>query len=189
MIKITKYCISDHTTLNPVVAKLSNILWKENERRVPRISQLRTAAGKAKLLFSSQKARWIFAVSALTFVVGAVFNWMQTRSHAPQPSLSLIALLAAVIIGLLVKLLSVIQERERERQDRNRRILELNHHVRNSLLVISHNAHDGSQRAVERVKAEIVRIDTALRQISAAPQRMGSLTALGIRRIQIISGK
>ena len=53
--------------------------------------------------------------------------------------------------------------------DRLQRIAELNHHIRNALQVIAyHNVPERSERAIQQVNAEVVRIEGVLREVSAA---------------------
>ena len=53
--------------------------------------------------------------------------------------------------------------------DRLRRIVELNHHIRNGLQVIAyHNVPERNERAIQQVNAEVVRIESVLREVSAA---------------------
>lgn len=76
----------------------------------------------------------------------------------------------ALAVGLLVfQLLTDIQERYQAMLDRLRRIAELNHHIRNALQVIAyHNVTERSERAIQQVNAEVVRIESVLREVSAA---------------------
>ena len=76
----------------------------------------------------------------------------------------------ALGVGLLVfQILTNIQERYRAMLDRLRRIAELNHHIRNALQIIAyHNVQERSERAIHQVNAEVVRIESVLREISSA---------------------
>ena len=76
----------------------------------------------------------------------------------------------ALALGLLVfQILTDIQERYQAMLDRLRRIAELNHHIRNALQVIAyHNVPERTERAIQQVNAEIVRIESVLREVSAA---------------------
>jgi hypothetical protein len=76
----------------------------------------------------------------------------------------------ALAVGLLVfQLLTDIQERYQAMLDRLLRIVELNHHIRNALQVISYNnVPDRSEQAIQQVNAEILRIESVLREVSAA---------------------
>ena len=45
----------------------------------------------------------------------------------------------------------------------------MNHHIRNALQVIAyHNVTERSERAIQQVNAEVVRIESVLREVSAA---------------------
>jgi methyl-accepting chemotaxis protein len=76
----------------------------------------------------------------------------------------------ALAVGLLVfQILTDIQERYQAMLDRLRRIAELNHHIRNALQVIAyHNVLERTERAIQQVNAEVVRIESVLREVSAA---------------------
>ena len=76
----------------------------------------------------------------------------------------------SLAVGLLVfQILTDIQERYQLMLDRLQRIAELNHHTRNALQVIAyHNVPERSERAIQQVNAEIVRIESVLREVSAA---------------------
>ena len=76
----------------------------------------------------------------------------------------------ALAVGLLVfQILTDIQERYQAMLDRLRRIAELNHHIRNALQVIAyHNVLERSEPAIQQVNAEVVRIESVLREVSAA---------------------
>ena len=76
----------------------------------------------------------------------------------------------ALVVGLLVfQVLTDIQERYQAMVDRLQRIVELNHHIRNALQVIAyHNVPDRDERAIRQVNVEVVRIESVLREVSAA---------------------
>jgi hypothetical protein len=76
----------------------------------------------------------------------------------------------ALAVGLLVfQILTDIQVRYQAMLDRLRRIVELNHHIRNALQVIAyHNVPERTERAIQQVNAEVVRIESVLREVSAA---------------------
>ena len=76
----------------------------------------------------------------------------------------------ALAVGLLVfQLLTDIQERYQAMMDRLQRVAELNHHIRNALQVIAyHNVPERSERAIQQVNAEVLRIESVLREVSAA---------------------
>lgn len=76
----------------------------------------------------------------------------------------------ALVVGLLVfQILTGIQERYQVMLDQLRRIAELNHHIRNALQVIAyHNVLARDERAIQQVNAEVLRIESVLREVSAA---------------------
>lgn len=110
------------------------------------------------------------AVGAVTFLSGGVLDWLVTRQFLPRISLMLAGAGVALAIGLLVyRVLTDIQERYQAMLARLWRIAELNHHIRNALQVIAyHNVPDRSERAIQQVGAEVLRIESVLREVSAA---------------------
>jgi hypothetical protein len=117
-----------------------------------------------------QRALVGLVVGAFIFLSGGVLDWFVTRRHLPRISLMLGGGAVALAVGLLVfQILTDIQERYQAMLDRLRRIAELNHHIRNALQVIAyHNVPERSERAIQQVNAEIVRIESVLREASAA---------------------
>jgi signal transduction histidine kinase len=117
-----------------------------------------------------QRALVGFAVGAFIFLSGGVLDWFVTRQYLPPISLMLAGAAVALAVGLLVfQILTDIQERYQAMLDRLRRIAELNHHIRNALQVIAyHNVPERSERAIQQVNAEVVRIESVLREVSAA---------------------
>ena len=122
------------------------------------------------VLSRKQRAAVAFAVAALTFSSGIALDWFVTHRYLPRASLVLAGAAAASVVGLLVfKILTDIQEHYLALQDRLRRVAELNHHIRNALQVIAyHNVPERSGRGVQQVSTEIVRIESALRELSVA---------------------
>ena len=110
------------------------------------------------------------AVGAFTFLSGGVLDWFVTRQYLPRISLMLAGAAVALAVGLLVfQLLTDIQERYQAMMDRLQRVAELNHHIRNALQVIAyHNVPERSERAIQQVNAEVLRIESVLREVSAA---------------------
>jgi hypothetical protein len=110
------------------------------------------------------------AVGAFIFLSGGLLDWFVTRQYLPRISLTLAGAAVALAVSLLVfQILTDIQERYQAMLDRLRRIGELNHHIRNGLQVIAyHNVPDRSERAIQQVNAEVVRIESVLREVSAA---------------------
>ena len=76
----------------------------------------------------------------------------------------------ALAVGLLVfQILTDVQQRYQTMLDRLRRIVELNHHIRNALQIIAyHNVPERSDRAIHQVNSELLRIESVLREVSAA---------------------
>jgi hypothetical protein len=110
------------------------------------------------------------AVGAFTFLSGGVLDWFVTRQYLPRISLMLAGAAVSLAVGLLVfQLLTDIQERYQAMVGRLRRVVELNHHIRNALQIIAyHNLPERSERAIQQVNAEVVRIESVLREVSAA---------------------
>jgi len=117
-----------------------------------------------------QRALVGFAVGAFIFLSGGVLDWFVTLQYLPRISLMLAGAAVALAVGLLVfQILSDIQQRYQAMVDRLRRIVELNHHIRNALQVIAyHNVPERTELAIQQVNAEIVRIESVLREVSAA---------------------
>jgi predicted PurR-regulated permease PerM len=104
------------------------------------------------------------------YLSGGVLDWFVTRRYIPRISLMLGGVAVALAVGLLVfQILTDIQERYQAMVDRLRRIVELNHHIRNALQVTSYNnVPDRGEQAIQQVNAEILRIESVLREVSAA---------------------
>jgi hypothetical protein len=67
------------------------------------------------------------------------------------------------------QILTDIQGRYQAMLDQLRRIAELNHHIRNALQVIAYrNVLARDERAIQQVNAEVLRIESVLREVSAA---------------------
>jgi biopolymer transport protein ExbB/TolQ len=117
-----------------------------------------------------QRALVGFAVGVFIFLSGGVLDWFVTHQHLPRISLMLAGGAVALALGLLVfQILTNIQARYQAMLERLWRIAELNHNIRNALQVIAyHNVPERSERAIQQVNAEIVRIESALREVSAA---------------------
>src|ERR1039457_3198555 len=117
-----------------------------------------------------QRALVGFAVGAFIFLSGGLLDWIVTHQYLPRISLMLAGAAMALAVGLLVfQILTYIQQRYQAMLDRLRRIVELNHHIRNGLQVIAyHNVPERSERAIQQVNAEVVRIESVLREVSAA---------------------
>ena len=122
------------------------------------------------VLSPMQRALVGFAVGAFIFLSGGVLDWFVTRQYIPRISLVLAGAAVALAVGLLVfQILTDIRERYQAMVDRLRRIVELNHNIRNALPVIAYyNVPERTERAIQQVNAEIVRIESVLREVSAA---------------------
>lgn len=118
----------------------------------------------------TRRALTSLAVGASVFLAGGVLDWFVTRQYLPRISLMLGGAAIALAVGLLIfQLLTDIQERYLAMLDRLRRIAELNHHVRNALQIIAyHNALEHAGAGATDVRTQIERIESALREISAA---------------------
>jgi hypothetical protein len=111
-----------------------------------------------------------FAVGAFLFLSGGVLDWFVTRQYLPRISLMLAGAAVALAVGLLIfQILTDIQQRYQAMLERLWRIVELNHHIRNALQVIAYNnVPERSERAIQQVNGEIVRIEAVLREVSVA---------------------
>ena len=138
------------------------------------------------VLSGGQRALAGFAVGTLIYVGGGVLDWFVTRQYLPRMSLMLAGAAVSVAVALLVfKILTDVQRRYQTMVDRLQRIVALNHHIRNALQVIAyHNVTERSERAIQQVNAEIVRIEAVLREVSVALGDRAALPAvvLGIDR-------
>jgi methyl-accepting chemotaxis protein len=134
--------------------------------------QLRISAQQPwfAVLSRMQRALVGVVVGAFIFLSGGVLDWFVTRQYLPRISLMLAGAAVALAVGLLVfQILTDIGERYQAMVDRLRRIVELNHHIRNALQVIAYyNVPERTVRAIQQVNAEIVRIESVLREVSAA---------------------
>jgi|ERR1700675_393190 len=135
----------------------------------PRL-QISTQQPWFAILSPVQRALVGLAVGAFIFLSGGVLDWFVTRQYLPRISLMLAGAAVALAVGLLVfQILADIQERYQAMLDRLRRIAGLNHHIRNALQVIAyHNVPERNERAIQQVNAEVVRIESVLREVSAA---------------------
>lgn len=122
------------------------------------------------VLSPMQRALVGLVVGAFIFLSGGVLDWFVTHQYIPRISLMLAGAAVALAVGLLVfQILTDIRERYQAMVDRLRRIVELNHNIRNALQVIAYyNVPERTERAIQQVNAEIVRIESVLREVSAA---------------------
>jgi two-component sensor histidine kinase len=115
------------------------------------------------------RERWAAALKSFTtglvfFLMGALFDLVLQQHGLGAPAIWWGDLLAGVVAGTLV--LFYETRRNRELTRRLEMIRLMNHHVRNSLQVISY-ASSSEDRAVqvEKVRDAIERIDWALREV------------------------
>jgi hypothetical protein len=119
---------------------------------------------------ATERALVSLALGGFVFLSGGVLDWFVTRQYLPGISLMLAGAAVALAVGLLVfQILTDIQGRYQAILDQLRRIAELNHHIRNALQVIAyHNLPARGERAIQQVNAEVLRIESVLREVSAA---------------------
>jgi len=131
------------------------------------------------ILSPTQRALVALVVAAIIFLSGGVLDWFVTRQYLPRISLMLAGAAVSLAVGLLVfQILTDIQKRYQGLLDRLKRIVELNHHIRNALQVIAYNnVVERTGPAIQQVAAEIARIESVLREVSnALGERPGSPT-------------
>ena len=117
-----------------------------------------------------QRALIALVVGVFIFLSGGALDWFVTHQYAPRISLVLAGAAVALAVSLLVfQILTDIRERYQAMVQQLERVVELNHHIRNALQVIAyHNVPDRTDRGIHQVNAEIVRIESVLREVSAA---------------------
>jgi hypothetical protein len=122
------------------------------------------------ILSSTQRALVALVVAAAIFLSGGVLDWFVTRQYLPRISLMLAGAAVSLAVGLLVfQILTDIEKRYQGLLDRLQRIAELNHHIRNALQVIAYNnVPERTGPAIQQVTAEVARIESVLREVSAA---------------------
>jgi uncharacterized membrane protein YgaE (UPF0421/DUF939 family) len=110
------------------------------------------------------------AVGTCIFLTGGLLDWFVIHQYLPRISLMLAGAAVALAVGLLVfQILTDVQQRYQTMLDRLRRIVELNHHIRNALQIIAyHNVPERSERGIHQVNSELLRIESVLREVSAA---------------------
>ncbi len=104
------------------------------------------------------------AVGVGFFFLGAVFDIVLQQHGIGAPAILWGDLLAGVVAGLLV----LFYERRRRRElIRQLEVIQLmNHHVRNSLQVISYaSSSEDREQHMQKVREAIERIDWALREV------------------------
>jgi uncharacterized membrane protein YgaE (UPF0421/DUF939 family) len=117
-----------------------------------------------------QRALVGLAVGTCIFLTGGLLDWFVIHQYLPRISLMLAGAAVALAVGLLVfQILTDVQQRYQTMLDRLRRIVELNHHIRNALQIIAyHNVPERSERGIHQVNSELLRIESVLREVSAA---------------------
>lgn len=117
-----------------------------------------------------QRALVGLAVAAFIFSSGGALDWFVSRQYLPRILVTLAGAAAALALGLLVfQILTNIRQRYQATIHRLRRIAELNQNIRSSLrVIVHHNVPKRSERAIEQVNEEVVRIESALLEILAA---------------------
>ena len=117
----------------------------------------------------STRERWgaalrSFSAGLAFFLMGALFDLVLQHRGLGSPAIWWGDLLAGVVAGTLV--LSYEMRRNRELTRRLEMIRLMNHHVRNSLQVISYASSSEDQALqVDKVRTAIERIDWALREV------------------------
>jgi len=121
-------------------------------------------------LTPAQRALVALVIAGIIFLSGGVLNWLVTRKNLPRISLMLAGAAISLAVGvLLFRILTDVQQRYQELVDRLKRIVELNHHIRNALQVIAYNnVLERSGAAIQQVSVEIARIESVLREASQA---------------------
>ncbi|MGA2102793.1 MAG: hypothetical protein ABSG34_16920 [Candidatus Sulfotelmatobacter sp.] len=117
-----------------------------------------------------QRALIALVVGTFVFLSGGVLDWFVTHRYVPRISLMLGGAAVALAVGLLLfQILTDIHERYQAMVQQLERVVELNHHIRNALQIIAYyNVPERTDRAIHQVNAEIVRIESVLREVSAA---------------------
>jgi len=125
-----------------------------------------------------------FAIGAFIFLSGGVLDWFVTRQYLPRIFLMLAGAAAALTLGSLgFQILTNIQQRYQAAIDRLRRIAELNHNIRRALqVIVQNNVPKRSERAIQQVNEEVVRIESALLEIFTACDDADSTVVPIVRR-------
>ena len=133
----------------------------------PRTRYVRLAALELPRLTAHE--RWAAALRSFSaglgfFLMGALFDLVLQQHGLGSPAIWWGDLLAGVVAGLLV--LFYETRRNRELTRRLEMIRLMNHHVRNSLQVISYaSSSEDREVQVDKVRKAIERIDWALREV------------------------
>jgi len=116
----------------------------------------------------TQRAFVSVFMGVVVFLGGGLLDWFVTRQYLPPRSLMLGGLGVALFVSVLVfQILSDLRKRYQAISAQLRRMLDLNHHIRNALqVIVYHNGPDRSEQAIQQVKDEVTRIESALREAS-----------------------
>jgi hypothetical protein len=107
-----------------------------------------------------------FAVAAFLFSSGGLIDWLVNHHFLPRTCFMLSGAVVSLLVGLLfLKTLSEVHERHEVLAQRVHRIVELNHHIRNALQVITFtNVPERSPEAIKQVDTAVARIESVLRE-------------------------
>lgn len=118
---------------------------------------------------TNKRSHWIATLRSVLigfafFVLGSVSEvWLQQHAHNPTT-----AMITDALLGIAVGLMVLFYERRQQRNIiRKLEVIRLmNHHVRNSLQVISFAASVPQQEALEAdIRSAVERIEWALREV------------------------
>jgi len=131
-----------------------------------RTRYLRRSALEVPQLSTSE--RWAaplrsFSAGLVFFLMGALFDLVLQHHGLGSPAIWWGDLLAGILAGLLVLFYEMRRNRELTRRLEVIRLM--NHHVRNSLQVISYASSEDRAVQVDKVRKAIERIDWALREV------------------------
>ena len=133
----------------------------------PRTRHVRPAALELPRL--TARERWAAALKSFSaglvfFLMGALFDLILQKHGLGSPAIWWGDLLAGVVAGVLVLFYETLRNRDLTRRLEMIRLM--NHHVRNSLQVISYASSSEDRTVqVEKVRTAIERIDWALREV------------------------
>lgn len=107
-------------------------------------------------------------VIVLVWLVGFGFDRLLARDGVTRFDILLISnALTGIVAGFLFYSLTNYERlRRNQMRDRLRTIAEMNHHIRNSLQVITYaTAAQGNSESVEMIRSSVERIEWALREV------------------------
>jgi hypothetical protein len=112
---------------------------------------------------------WLLGITvgAVFFAIDDFLDHLMLRLTSARVALEISDAITAILIAALVAhLVLLYRERQRMAESRVQRIAEMNHHVRNALLVISYwSLAEKEKRQVELVQDAVNRIQWALREV------------------------